>query len=64
MTEIVRKYALRLGGCGTPFGATEPVHGLSERPEHGVHRRLPAVAELECSELKDFVAGSRFPSTA
>ena len=64
MTEIVRKYALRLGGCDTPFGAIEPVDGLAERSEHRVHRGLPAVAELEGSKLKDFVARSGFPSTA
>jgi hypothetical protein len=64
MIEIVRKTQMRLRCCGASFGATQSVHGLAERPEHRVHGGLPAVAELECSELKDFVAGSGFPSTA
>ena len=55
---------MRLRCCSTPFGATQPVHGLAERSKHRVHRGLPAVAELERSKLKDFVARSGFPSTA
>jgi hypothetical protein len=62
--EIVQKDRVRLGCGSTPFGATEPVHRLAERSKHRVHRGLPAVAELERSKLKDFVACSRFPSTA
>jgi hypothetical protein len=59
-----RNTELPLRCCGTPFGATQSVHGLAERSKHRVHRGLPAVAELERSKLKDFVACSRFPSTA